>query len=84
MWMPNANEPENFVDGPTIETFDPDDGVFLLEDAVELKPNAIFVVRVPGGYAWNIHHNIINDCARIVMLDVFGEPTSVFSDNVLN
>lgn len=83
MWMPNANEPDKLVDGPAIKTFDPDEGVFQLQEDFDLKPNAVFVVRSPQGYSWNIHHNMISDCARLVLLDVFGGATAVFSDNVL-
>jgi len=83
VWIPNASEPDIFVDGPVIETFEPDEGVFRLREDFELKPNAVFVVRSPQGFSWNIHHNIISDCAQPVKLDVFGGATAVFSDNVM-
>lgn len=83
VWIPNANEPDTLVDGPDIETFDPDKGVFRLREDFELKPNAVFVVRAPQGFSWNIHHNIISDCAQSVKLNVFGGATAVFSDNVM-
>lgn len=83
MWMPKATEPDKFVAGLFIETFDPDKGVFQLREDFDLKPNSVFVVRAPQGYSWNIHHNTISDCAQLVKLDVFGGATAVFSDNIL-
>ncbi len=83
VWMPNASKPDQLEDGPVIETFDPDKGAFRLREDAKLKPNAVFVLRAPQGFSWNIHHNIISDCAQAVKLDVFGGATAVFSDNLL-
>ncbi len=83
VWIPNAQEPDKFVDGPVIEAFDPEAGVFRLKADFDLKMNAIYVVRAPLGYSWNIHDNIINDCAQLVNIDVFGGPGTVFSNNIL-
>ncbi|MDI9446826.1 MAG: hypothetical protein QM844_21950, partial [Planctomycetota bacterium] len=44
---------------------------------------AVFAVYSPQGFSWNLHHNVINNCDRLVELDVFGGPTAVFSDNLL-
>ena len=83
VWIPNAKEPDRLVDGPIIDTFDPDVGVFRLQEDFALKRNAVFVIRAPQGYSWNIHHNLISDCAQALKLDVFGGATAVFSDNVM-
>ena len=69
--------------GPEIEAFDPDEGVFRLRQEGELEQGAVFAVYSPQGFSWNLHHNVINNCDRLVELDVFGGPTAVFSDNLL-
>lgn len=85
VWISNAHtkEPEQFVDGPVIKAFDPDEGVFRLQEGFDLKPNAVFVLRAPRGSSWNIHHNSISNCTQLVTLDVFGGDTASFSDNLL-
>ncbi len=83
VWIPNYQEPDKLVDGPIIDSFDIEAGLFRLQEDFDLKMNAVYVVRAPHGYSWNIHDNIINDCAQLVNLDVFGGPTAVFSNNVL-
>lgn len=83
VWIPNYQELDKMVDGPLIDAFDPEEGVFRLKEDFDLKLNAIFVVRSPQGFAWNIHHNVISDCAQLVNLNVFGGPTAVFSSNIL-
>ena len=74
----------NAVPGPEIEAFDPDEGVFRLSRESELKQGAAFAVYSPQGFNWSLHHNVINNCDRLVDLDVFGGPTAVFSDNLLS
>ncbi|NLX96687.1 MAG: hypothetical protein GXY83_10970 [Rhodopirellula sp.] len=69
--------------GPEIEAFDPDKGVFRLSSDCELKQGAAFAVYSPQGFNWNVHHNVINNCDRLVDLDVFGGPTAVFGNNLL-
>ncbi|MBC8871477.1 MAG: right-handed parallel beta-helix repeat-containing protein [Planctomycetes bacterium] len=79
-----ANGKTAYVLGPEIETFDPDEGVFRLSGDCDLKKGAAFSLQSPQGLAWSIHHNVINNCARLVDLDVFGGPTAVFEDNLLS
>ncbi len=74
----------NAVPGPNIEAFDPNEGVFRLSRDGELKKGAVFAVYSPQGFNWSIHHNVINNCDRLVDLDVFGGPTAVLSDNLLS
>ncbi|MBM4085150.1 MAG: hypothetical protein FJ272_10210, partial [Planctomycetes bacterium] len=81
-WMPRGDAP--LALGPEIETFDPDQGVFRLTADCELKRSARFALYSPQGFNWNIHHNVINACAQLVNLDVFGGPTAVFADNLLS
>ena len=83
VWIPNYREPDKLVDGPVIDHFDVEAGLFRLQEDFDLKMNAVFVVRSPHGYSWNIHDNLINDCAQLVNIDVFGGPTAVFANNVL-
>ncbi len=83
VWIPNHQEPNELLDGPVIESFDPDEGVFRLSEDFDLKANAVFVVRAPQGFSWNIHHNIISDCTQLVNLNIFGGPTAMFSNNIL-
>ncbi|NLX99720.1 MAG: hypothetical protein GXY83_26790 [Rhodopirellula sp.] len=73
-----------FALGPQIEAFDPDEGVFRLTADADLKKGAVFALEAPRGLNWNIHHNVINHCAQLVSLDVFGGPTAVFADNLLS
>jgi hypothetical protein len=82
-WLPSDNR-GNAVPGPEIEAFDPDKGVFRLSRDGELKQGAAFAVYSPQGFNWSLHHNVINNCHRLVELDVFGGPTAVFSDNLLS
>ncbi|MCK9414580.1 MAG: right-handed parallel beta-helix repeat-containing protein [Prolixibacteraceae bacterium] len=70
--------------GPEIETFDPDQLLFLLREDYGLKPGARFALYSSQGFNWSLHHNVINNCDRLVNLDVFGGPTAVFSDNLLS
>ncbi len=83
VWIPSYQEPDQLLDGPIVETFDPDEGVFRLREGFDLKMNTVFVVRAPLGFSWNIHHNIISDCEKLVDLNVFGGPTASFSENIL-
>jgi len=83
VWIPNPREPDTLVEGPIIDEFDPDQGVFRLREDFDLKMNAVFAVRAPLGYSWSIHDNLISDCGQLVNLNAFGGPTAVFSNNVL-
>jgi len=69
--------------GPAIETFDPDEGVFRLAEDAGRSRGARFSLVSAQGFNWSIHHNVINNCQRLVDIDVFGGPTAVFSDNML-
>ncbi len=73
-----------FVLGPTIKTFDADEGLFRLSGDCDLKKGATFTILSPQGLAWNIHDNVINNCAQLVNLDVFGGPTAAFTNNLLS
>jgi hypothetical protein len=75
---------DHAVPGPEIMAFDTDKSVFRLSADAELKKGAPFAVYSPQGFHWSLHHNVINNCDRLVDLDVFGGPTAVFSDNVLS
>ncbi len=75
---------DGFILGPEIKTFDPDEGVYRLTEDCELKEGTGFAILSPQGPNWNIHHNVINNCAQLVDLDVFGGPTAVFADNLLS
>jgi hypothetical protein len=79
-WLSDGNA----VAGPEIETFDSDQLVFRLTGDSELKPEARFGLYSPQGFNWNLHHNMISNCDKLVDLDVFGGPTAVFSDNILS
>lgn len=81
-WAPADNGP--YVPGPQIELFDPDQGVFRLTGDSELKNRAVFALQSPQGLNWNVHHNVINNCIQLVKFDVFGGPTSIFTDNLLS
>ncbi|MCK9412506.1 MAG: hypothetical protein M0Q53_09415, partial [Prolixibacteraceae bacterium] len=70
--------------GPQIEAFDPDKVEFRLTQDYELRPGTSFGLYSPQGFNWNLHHNIINNCDKLVDLDLFGGPTAVFSDNLLS
>lgn len=83
VWIPNSQEPDKLVDGPVIDRFDVEAGVFRLKEDFDLKMNAVYVLRTSQGFSWNIHDNLINDCAQLVNINVFGGPTAVFSDNIL-
>ena len=78
-WLPG----DRAAPGPEIEAFDPDKGVFRLKGDAGLEPKMEFAVYSPQGFNWNVHHNVINNCDRLVEFDVFGGPTAVFSDNLL-
>ncbi|NUQ65055.1 MAG: hypothetical protein HUU20_21535 [Pirellulales bacterium] len=71
------------VPGPEIETFDPEEGVFRLAGDCDLESGAVFALLAPQGLAWNIHHNVIQNCVRPASFDVFGGPTAVFAGNLL-
>jgi hypothetical protein len=73
-----------YVLGPEINAFDPDEGVFRLSEDCDLKKGAALALLSPHGPNWSIHHNVINNCTRLVNLDVFGGPTAVFADNLLS
>jgi hypothetical protein len=79
-WFPDSST----IVGPVIETFDPDQILFRLTRNYELKPGTSFALYSPQGFNWSLHHNVINNCNKLVDLDVFGGPTSVFSDNLLS
>ena len=70
--------------GPEIEAFDPDKVEFRLSQDYELRPGTSFGLYSPQGFNWNLHHNMINNCDKLVDLDLFGGPTAVFSDNLLS
>lgn len=76
--------PGGAAPGPEIEAFDPDTGLFRLAADSELRPKAEFAIYSPQGFNWNLHHNVINNCDRLVDFDVFGGPTAVFGDNILS
>ncbi len=78
-WLPGGDA----VPGPEIEVFDVEEGLFRLSQDSELKPGAVFAVYGRQGLNWSLHHNVINNCDRLVDLDVFGGPTAVFGDNLL-
>ena len=79
-WFPDSNT----VAGPEIEAFDSDNLLFRLTRDNELKQGTSFALYSPQGFNWSLHHNIINNCDKLVDLDVFGGPTAVFSDNLLS
>ena len=72
------------VPGPEVEAFDPEEGVFRLTADTDLKKGMRFALHAPQGFRWNIHHNVIDGCTKLVDLDVFGGPTAVFAGNLLS
>ncbi|MFK5920987.1 MAG: hypothetical protein QM496_02315 [Verrucomicrobiota bacterium] len=82
-WV-SAETPELFVKGAVIKSFDADAGLFRLQQDSELKVNARFALYSPQGFSWNIHHNVLSDCSQLVKLNVFGGPTTSFSNNQLS
>ena len=74
----------NFVLGPKIEAFDPDQGVYRLTEDGDLRKGASFALVAPQGLSWNLHHNVINNCTQSVQLDVFGGAGAMFADNILS
>ncbi len=52
--------------------------VFRLAGDAGLEPKMEFAVYSPQGFNWNVHHNVINNCNRLVEFDVFGGPAAVF------
>ena len=69
-----------YAPGPEIEAFDPDKGVFRLAGTLDLSPRWSSPSIHRRG-STGVHHNVINNCDRLVEFDVFGGPTAVFSDN---
>lgn len=62
--------------------FDPETFQFQLEQPFPLTPGQAFEVFPPLAN-WQIHHNIIAECAEPVRLDSHGSPTSTFAGNTI-
>ncbi|NUQ60985.1 MAG: hypothetical protein HUU20_00745 [Pirellulales bacterium] len=41
---------------------------FRLAGDYDLKTAAVFALQSPQGFAWNIHHNVIQNCVRLSRL----------------
>lgn len=81
-WAQDGNA--TYALGPEVDAFDPDEGVFRLSEDCDMKRGAPFALLSPHGLNWNVHHNVINNCAQLANLDVFGGPTAVFADNLFS
>ena len=64
-----------------IETFDPEACRFTLTAPRKMRRGAAFEVFTSGGANWRIHHNIFTGCLDSAILDSYGSPTTVLSDN---
>lgn len=68
----------------TIAAFDPETLQFHLAEPRKLKPGQVFEVFARRGANWLLRDNTIAGCARPLVLDSYGSPTSVVRDNLIS
>ncbi len=79
VWLKNETPDGTSV----IEQFDPETCQFTLREPRELKTGDMFEMFPPGGANWNIHDNMITDCAKPIVLDCYGSESSLLRGNVI-
>jgi hypothetical protein len=67
-----------------IDSYDPTTLRFKLTAPADMKVGDRFMVYAPGGANWAIRNNTITSCTNPLVLDSFGGPTSIVSDNILS